>query len=88
MLKEIVQQILEGGMKSKQEIAMKIGIQLETLEDMLLLLTQRGVLRKTECESIEAPACSSCPMAQNGCNNDLLGQAFYVTEKGKRYAKS
>ncbi|MDF1541248.1 MAG: FeoC-like transcriptional regulator [Candidatus Thorarchaeota archaeon] len=88
MLKEIVQLILEGGMKSKQEIAKAIGIQMETLEDMLLLLVKRGVLSITECQSMDTPACSSCPTAKKGCSSDFLGQTYYVTEKGKKYAKT
>ncbi len=88
MLKRIVQLIIEGGMKSKQEIARTIGIQMETLDDMLLLLVKRGILKITECESNESSSCSGCPSADKGCNNNFLGQSYFVTEKGKRYAET
>ena len=88
MLKEIIQHILSEGMKSKQDIARAINVQIETFEDMLNLLVKKGMLRPSVCEPIEGPACSSCPSAEDGCSSDFLGQAYYVTERGKRYAQS
>ena len=87
MLKEIIQQILSGGMKSKQDIAVAIGVQLETLEDMLQLLVKKGMLRTSVCEPINTPACSGCSSSEIGCSSDFLGQAYYVTDRGKRYAQ-
>ena len=86
MLKEIIQQIMSGSMTSKNQIAESLGIQIETLEDMLQLLINKGMLRVSECEQIDQVKCASCPIAESSCNGDVLGQAYYVTERGKRYA--
>ena len=85
MLKEIIQQILSGGMKNKQDIAQAIGVQKETLNDMLQLLVKKGMLRTSDCESVEGPSCSGCS-SQGSCSSDLLGHAYFVTERGKKYA--
>ena len=85
MLKEIIQQILSGGMKSKRDIAQAIGVQKETLDDMLQLLVRKGMLRTSECEPVEGPSCSGCS-SHGSCSSDLLGQAYFVTERGKKYA--
>lgn len=87
MLKEILQIILSGSMTSKNQIANAIGVQMETLDDMLQLLTDKGMLAVSECDSSNQVKCASCPMADTGCGVGVLGQAFYyVTERGKRYA--
>ncbi len=86
MLKEILQSILTGHLKSKQELAQELGIQPETLEDMLHLLTERGMLRIMECDEHPQAACSHCPMADGGCSSNTAGEAYYVTERGRHYA--
>jgi hypothetical protein len=87
VLKEIIQQILSGGMKSKQDIAQSIGVQLETLDDMLQLLLKKGMLRSSICEPIDGPSCSGCSSTEGSCSSNYLGQAYYVTERGKKYAQ-
>ncbi|MHA1948672.1 MAG: FeoC-like transcriptional regulator [Candidatus Thorarchaeota archaeon] len=86
MIKKVMQLIVEERLLSKKEIAHRVGIQVETLDDMIRLLIQRGFLR-TEVEGCEPDsACAGCHSAA-GC--DLVpsgGQTFFVTEKGKTYA--
>jgi hypothetical protein len=86
MLKEILQSILNGHLKSKQALAHELGIQPETLEDMLHLLAKRGMLRIVECDEHLQAACAHCPMAEGGCNSNIAGEAYYVTDRGRRYA--
>ncbi|MFW9889759.1 MAG: FeoC-like transcriptional regulator [Candidatus Thorarchaeota archaeon] len=88
MLKKILQIMLQENVISKAELAKSVGVQLETLEDMLRMLLGRGLLRLGDC--VEAPAnhCSGCPRAV-GCHPDgTSGKSYYVTEKGKKYASS
>ncbi len=86
MLKELIQEIMHNSMTSKGQIAESLGIQMETLEDLLKILVDKGMLRISECERVEQTKCASCPIAESSCRGDILGQAYYVTERGKRYA--
>ncbi len=86
MIKQVLEIIVAEGILDKKEIARRIGIQVETLDDIIRLLIQRNFLR-TEIEGCkEISACSGCHSSA-GC--DIVtsaGQAFIVTEKGKAYA--
>ena len=88
MIKKVLQIIVSEGMLDKKEIARRVGIQVETLDDMIRLLIQRGFLR-AEVEGCEEDSvCSGCHSAV-GCDMvTTIGQAFYVTEKGRSYAKT
>jgi hypothetical protein len=87
MIKKVLQLIVSEGILDKKEIARRIGIQIETLDDMIRLLIQRGFLTADVQECEEDSACSGCHSAA-GCDMvTAVGQAFYVTEKGKSYAK-
>ncbi|MHA2349019.1 MAG: hypothetical protein ACXADL_05245 [Candidatus Thorarchaeota archaeon] len=80
MLKKILQLLLAQNLLYKGEIAENVGVQNTTLDDMLRILLQRGFLRQSSC--------SSCPSA-SGCESQIdAGRAYFVTEKGKRYAES
>ncbi len=86
MLKKILELIVNDGILYKREMAERVGVQTETLDDMLKILLERGYLRLSECGTSEKVICSSCPSA-GSCNTEVLGQAYYVTAVGKRYAK-
>lgn len=86
MLKKILQLLVTDGILYKREMAKRVGVQTETLDDMLRILLDRGYLRLSECETSEKVVCSSCPSA-GSCNTAVSGQAYYVTAKGKSYAK-
>ena len=86
MLKEILQSILNGHLKSKQDLAQELGIQPETLDDMLHLLTKKGMLQIMECDEQPQAACAHCPMSEGDCSGNATGEAYYVTERGRRYA--
>ncbi|MFW9979668.1 MAG: FeoC-like transcriptional regulator [Candidatus Thorarchaeota archaeon] len=86
MFREILQLILSENMTSKKQIAEALSIQMETLDDMLRMLTERGMLTVAECEPLEKAKCASCPMSESNCKTGNLGQVYYVTERGKRYA--
>lgn len=86
MLKKILQLLVNDGILYKREMAKRVGVQTETLDDMLKILLERGYLRLSECDTSEKVVCSSCPSA-GSCNSEVSGQAYYVTAKGTRYAK-
>ena len=87
MIKEVLQLIHEGRLGFKRAIAKELNIQNETLDDILKLLVNKGYLRTNDCESIETPSCSSCPMASS-CSSDNLVQTYALTARGKKYATS
>ncbi len=86
MLKKILQLIVNEGILYKREMAERMRVQTETLDDMLKILLERGYLRLSECGISEKVVCSSCPSA-GSCNTEVSGQAYYVTARGKRYAQ-
>ena len=88
MLKKILQIMLQENVISKAELAKSVGVQPETLEDMLKMLLDRGLLRLGECVEATGIHCAGCPEAV-GCQPDgTSGKSYYVTEKGRKYAAS
>jgi predicted transcriptional regulator len=86
MIKKVLQLIISEGMLDKNQIAQRVGLQVETLDDIIRLLVERGLLRMevNGCD-VEA-SCSGCH-SSSGC--DMItstGQIFYVTDRGKAYA--
>jgi hypothetical protein len=80
--------MLQTNMIHKPELARRVGVQPETLEDMLKMLLDRGLLRLGECEEITGDHCTGCPSSA-GCHpSDSASKSYYVTEKGMKYAKS
>ena len=86
MIKRVLQLIVSEGILDKHQIARRVGMQVETLDDIIRLLVDRGYLRmETDGCDVET-SCSGCHSSA-GC--DMItstGQVFYITEKGKAYA--
>ncbi len=87
MLKEILQIILSGNITSTQQIAESLGIQIDTLEDMLRILHEKGMLTMAECGTTSPTKCASCPIAESSCSDGNLGHVYYITDRGRRYAE-
>ena len=86
MIKKILKLLISRGMLDKNQIAREVGIQVETLDDIIRLLVERGYLRRETNGCEMASSCSGCHNA-SGCNMvTQTGQVLYVTEKGKAYA--
>jgi hypothetical protein len=88
MLKKILQVIQQAYIIHKPELARIVGVQPETLEDMLSLLLDRGLLMLGECAEIGDSHCVSCPSSASCRPDDLESKSYYVTEKGRKYAMS
>jgi len=86
MIKKVLQLIVSEGILDKNQIARRVGMQVETLDDIIRLLVERGFLR------METNGCdveSSCSGCHSSATCDVvvdMGQAFYVTDRGKAYA--
>ena len=87
MIKEILSLILNEGLINTSEIAERIGIQEETLNDILHLLQRRGYLRLSECTEEQLKPCSHCPSSGSCIQTAQKGQTFIITERGKQFAK-
>ncbi len=88
MLKDILKILLTKRVAHTRDLAQQLDIQPATLEDMLQLLVRRGLLRAGDCDtSLEDAHCTGCP-SHAGCTTSDSGRAYYVTEKGRRYAES
>ncbi|MFW9808807.1 MAG: FeoC-like transcriptional regulator [Candidatus Thorarchaeota archaeon] len=86
MIKKLLKLLLEERILDKNEIARRIGVQIETLDDIIRLMVQQGLLRTEVNNCEENTACASCHNHE-GCDmTTSTGQAFFVTEKGIAYA--
>ncbi|TFG97646.1 hypothetical protein E4H12_08060, partial [Candidatus Thorarchaeota archaeon] len=72
----------------KRDIARQAGVQIETLDDIIDLLVQRGYLRLSEESCSESSSCKGCSTENTCGSTDKLGKALYVTEKGRQYVNS
>ena len=82
---DVLKLIIENEMVYKREIAQKVGIQPETLDDVLRLLVERGYLTRKVAETGD-PKCVECPMAGT-CHEEGSSVAYYVTERGKQVGR-
>lgn len=87
MIEEVLELIVEERIVDKREIALRLGIQIETLDHIIDLLCQRGYLRLSEMECAENPSCSGCSQAESCGSADKLGRTLFVTEKGKDFVR-
>lgn len=87
MIREVLQLILNESIASTSEIAERIGIQEETLTDIIRLLVSRGYLRLGDCGEPQSTSCSHCPIPCGSSSTTHTGHAFIVTERGKRFAQ-
>ena len=86
MIKEILQLIVSEGILDKNQIARRVGMQVETLDDIIRLLVERGFLRMEQNGCDVESSCSGCHSSA-GCETITdTGQAFFVTDRGKAYA--
>jgi len=88
MLKRILQVMLDQRIIHKQDLAKIVGVQKETLEDMLRLLVEKEYLKREDCVEIEDTHCSSCPSATSCLDEQIATHEYHLTAKGIRYAKS
>ena len=88
MIKRVLQLIIKEGILDKNQISREIGMQVETLDDIIRLLVERGYLRMETNGCDIQPSCSGCHSSA-GCDTITgTGQAFYVTDRGKAYART
>ncbi len=88
MLKRILQVMLDRRIIHKQELAKIVGVQVETLEDILRLLVEKKYLRREDCVEIEDTHCTRCPSASSCLDDQIATHEYHLTPKGIRYAKS
>jgi hypothetical protein len=85
MIKEVLQLIVSEGILDKNQIARRVGMQVETLDDIIRLLVERGYLRMEVNGCDVESSCSGCHSSA-GCDTiTSTGQAFYVTDRGIAY---
>ncbi len=85
MILDVLKLIVDNEMVYKKEIAEQVGIQPETLDDVLRLLVERGYLTRKVTETGD-PKCAGCPMSGT-CHEEGSSVVYYVTERGKHVVK-
>ena len=88
MLKKILQVMLDQRIIHKQDLAKIVGVQIETLEDMLRLLVDKEYLKRNDCVEVEDTHCSSCPSVSGCLDDQKATHDYHLTAKGIRYARS
>ncbi len=87
MIEQVLDLIVESKIADKRELARQVGVQVETLDDIIDLLCQRGYLREEEGSCNESSSCSGCNLEESCGSSDRLGRALFVTEKGKQFVR-
>jgi len=87
VIEQILELIVENRIVDKRELAKQMGIQVETLDDVIDLLCQRGYLREDKGSCDESPSCSGCSQAESCGSSDILGRALFVTDKGRKFVE-
>ncbi len=86
MIRKVLQLIVSEGILDKNQIARRVGVQVETLDDIIRLLVDRGLLRVEENNCEVEPSCTGCHSTANCDKSISSSKAFYVTERGRKYA--
>ncbi|MFW9787798.1 MAG: FeoC-like transcriptional regulator [Candidatus Thorarchaeota archaeon] len=86
MIKKVLQLLISEGMLDKNQIARRVGMQVETLDDIIRLLIERGYLRVEMNGCDTETSCSGCHSAKGSDMITNTGQVYYVTAKGRAYA--
>ena len=75
--------ISEAAVQSKSDLARRLSVSEEAVEQMIAHLVSLGYLRTVD-SSCDA-ACTGCPIA-GGCSTQDAGRLWTLTEKGRRAA--
>ena len=89
MIKQVLSLLIEEGLSTKKQIADKLGIKEETLDDIIQILLKRGFLREGQCDEgtqMNVAHCSSCIEKESCISKSHQSSEVFVTEKGRRYA--
>jgi hypothetical protein len=86
MIRRILKTMLEPGVMSKRKLAESVGLQPETLDDIIRLLVQRGYLEPEGDACETSKACSNCD-SKAACEVMIEYESYRITERGIQYAK-
>jgi len=87
VIEQVLDLIVESKIADKRELARQVGVQVETLDDIIDLLCQRGYLSEEEGSCHASSSCSGCSLEESCGSSDRLGRALFVTEKGKQFVR-
>jgi len=86
VIKRVLEAMLKPGVMSKHELARRVGIQPETLDDIIRLLVDREYLLLEEGKCEVSDSCTKCRM-RGTCEMITDFQIYRITERGARYAR-
>ncbi|RLI49319.1 MAG: hypothetical protein DRO73_06685 [Candidatus Thorarchaeota archaeon] len=85
-MRRVLSTIMSERLLTKKQLAEAVGVQEETLEDILDLLARRGLLSvSSNCSS--SPSCASCPLASSCDSHQRREVTYTLTQKGIRYVR-
>lgn len=87
MMAELLTMLMDEGAHTIQQLAERLGVEVDSLNRMIELLVKKGLLKGADCDVSDKSHCAHCPVQLN-CSKPEYGQAYYLTDKGKQYAIS
>ena len=85
MLKELLRLVAQGDVRTRVELARKLGVSEGLVEQMLEDLARMGYLKPVEGDC--ASQCTGCPLART-CAVGTPARIWALTEKGQKAAES
>ena len=85
MLRKLLQQVAEGGVRTRAELARKLGVSEGLVEQMLEDLARMGYLKPVEGRYTSQ--CTGCPLAST-CAAGTPTRVWTLAEKGQKAAES
>jgi DNA-binding MarR family transcriptional regulator len=86
MLERILRELVEGHVQSQTELANRLGVSEEMVEQMLADLQRMGYLT-IEARGCDQNACANCPLTPEGCAAEQQLRGWILTERGRRAAQ-
>lgn len=87
MIGQVLEIMMSEQLMTTQDIAREVGIQPETLSDVIELLVRRGLVEEVgpSCEMNEH--CGSCPSASSCSMSQSSGKQWRVTKRGEMFVR-
>ncbi|MCF2137930.1 MAG: FeoC-like transcriptional regulator [Candidatus Thorarchaeota archaeon] len=87
MIGTILKTMMEDRIITTRDLAQEVGVQPETLGDILVLLVRRGLIEEVATSCDIGSTCKSCPMYAACTRNQREGRTFKITKRGVQHVR-
>ncbi|MHA1771505.1 MAG: FeoC-like transcriptional regulator [Candidatus Thorarchaeota archaeon] len=78
---------MEDRIITTRDLAREVGVQPETLGDILVLLVRQGLIEELATSCDIGDICGSCPMHAACSRNQREGKTFKITKRGVQHIR-